>query len=87
MSPLININISNWPISWVERELFVNTMLIMKNITAFINWASCSPEILSMNFSFLKPEKICQNYFLITIKRIINCAGKFIFFELSKDSN
>jgi hypothetical protein len=80
ISPLININISNCPISWVERELFVNTMLIMKKITGFINWASCSPEILSINFSFLKPEKIIYNYSLITIKRIGNCAGKFISF-------
>jgi hypothetical protein len=43
-----------------EILYFVKIMLIMKNITGFINWKSCSPEILSISLSFFKPKRSLQ---------------------------
>jgi hypothetical protein len=63
------MNIYHCPISSVERELFVKAILIMKNITGFINWKSWSPEILSINFSFFNLKKLFYKYPLITTKR------------------
>jgi hypothetical protein len=68
--PAINMNISHCPIStrvrWV-RLLLVKIMLIIRKTTGFINWKSCNPDILSINFNLLKPEFLLNKIYLITL--------------------
>ena len=50
----INRNSSQLPIWARERWLFVNIILIMRKVTNLSSCTACNPEILSMNFSFVK---------------------------------
>jgi hypothetical protein len=59
----------------------------MRKITGFINWKSCSPDILSINFSFFKLKKIytITPYKQINGLEIVSVSSNSI--EPSKDSN
>jgi hypothetical protein len=57
INPAINSTISHEPISARVRWLLVNTMLIIRKTVNRISWKSWSPEILSISFIFLNPDK------------------------------
>jgi len=50
----INRKSSQSPIWARQRWLLVNTILIIRKETNLRNCTACNPEILSMNFSFVK---------------------------------
>jgi hypothetical protein len=77
ISPAMNMNISHWPISALVRWLFVNTMLIIRKTTGFISWKSWSPEILSINFSLFKTERV-------VLRKCLECLEYLEYLEYLK---